>query len=46
LYSNTDINEDVRSFHFLIGRGILGYPVNAPVDIDNEKDVLRGWGNR
>ncbi|MCL1849388.1 MAG: ADP-ribosylglycohydrolase family protein [Clostridiales bacterium] len=45
LYANTDDNEDVRSFHFLLGRGLLGYQVDAPVDTGNTDDVLRGWGS-
>ena len=45
LYSNTDDNEDVRSFSFLIGRGLLGLNVDAPVDTGNYKDVLRGWSS-
>ena len=44
LYSNTDDSEDVRSFNFLIGRGILGYNVEVPVDTNSE-DVLRGWSS-
>ena len=30
LYSNTDDNEDVRSFDFLVGRGLLGLNVAPP----------------
>jgi len=45
LYSNTNDDEDVRSFDFLLGRGILGYQVDAPVDRNNDKDILRGWGS-
>ena len=44
IYSNTDDNGDVRSFHFLIGRGILGLQVDAPIGTGSE-DVLRGWSN-
>gem|GEM_PF-620294 len=45
LYSNTDDAEDVRSFHFLLGRGILGLRVDAPFDTGKEDDVLLGWSN-
>ena len=45
LNSNTDDNEDIRSFHFLLGRGILGLNVDAPVDSDKTDDVLRGWSS-
>jgi hypothetical protein len=45
IYSNMDDGEDVRSFNFLIGRGILGYSVDAPVDAGSETDVLRGWSS-
>ena len=45
LYSNTDDYEDVRSFNFLIGRGILGYQVDTPVDTGSDESVLRGWSN-
>jgi hypothetical protein len=45
LYSNTDDNEDVRSFNFLIGRGILGLNVDVPVDTGKDEDVLSGWSS-
>ena len=45
LYSNTDDNEDIRSFHFLLGRGILSLNVDAPVDIGKTDGVLRGWSS-
>jgi hypothetical protein len=45
LYSNTDDNEDVRSFYFLIGRGLLGLNVDPPVDTDSGEAVLRGWSS-
>jgi len=43
LYSNMDDNEDVRSFYFLIGRGLLGLDVEMPFDIDN--DIIEGWSS-
>ena len=45
LYSNTDDNEDVRSFSFLIGRGLLGLNVDTPIDTGKDDDVLRGWSS-
>jgi len=44
IYSATNDNEDVRSLCFLIGRGLLGLNVDAPVDMDSD-DVLRWWSN-
>ena len=35
----------VRSFNFLIGRGLLGLNVDAPVDTGSDDDVLRGWSS-
>ena len=45
LYSNTNDNEDVRSFYFLLGRGLLGLNVDVPVDTGSADDVLRGWSS-
>ena len=45
LYSNTDDNEDARSFHFLIDRGLLGLLVDTPVNTNNTEDVLRSWSS-
>jgi hypothetical protein len=45
LYSNTDDNDDVRSFDFLVGRGLLGLSVDPPVDTDSGEAVLRGWSS-
>ena len=45
LYSSTDDSEDVRSFNFLLGRGILGYRVEAPIDTESSDDVIRGWSS-
>ena len=44
-YSGTDDDEDICSFNFLVGRGLLGYPVDAPVDTGSGEDVLRGWSS-
>ena len=44
LYSNKDDLEDVRSLNFLIGRGMLGLNVDAPIDADSD-GVLRGWSS-
>jgi len=45
IYSNADDNEDIRSFMFLLGRGLLGLNVDVPINSDNETDVLRGWSS-
>ena len=45
LYSNTNDSEDVRSFHFLIGRGMLGLNVDAPISTDSDESVLQGWSS-
>jgi hypothetical protein len=45
LYSNTDDVEDIRSFLFLVGCGILGLKVEPPFNSGDADDMLRGWSN-
>jgi len=45
IYSNMDDDKDIRSFNFLMGRGILGLSVEPPMDSVNGTDVLRGWSS-
>ena len=44
-YGNTDDDADLRSFFFLIGRGVLGLNINAPLDSKNENSVIQGWSS-
>jgi len=44
-YKCVDDIEDIRSFHFLIGRGLLGYNIEFPHDFGNDNDILKGWSN-
>ena len=45
IYKCTSDDEDVRSFGFLIGRGLLGLNVENSVDSGSDDDVLRGWSS-
>lgn len=45
IYPNADDNEDVASFTFLIGRGMLGLNVEPPIDIESGEFLIGGWGD-
>jgi len=45
IYKCTSDDEDIRSFNFLVGRGLLGLNVDTPVDTGSDDDVLRGWSS-
>jgi len=42
LYGCSDDSEDIRQFHYLIGCGILGLNLNAPIG-KSDADLLSGW---
>lgn len=47
-YSNTDDNEDIEIFTFLIARGLLRIDVRnlfAARNINTEADTIKGWSN-
>jgi len=44
IYSNEDDTEDLRTFHYLIGRGILGVELDRPIGKNkSDTDLLAGW---
>ena len=45
IYSCTDDNEDIKSFLYLLLRGLLGLNFLLPIDKSNEDDVLRAWSD-
>ena len=45
IYSNTDDKKDIRSFMFLLGRGLLGLNVDVPINSDDKTDVLHEWSD-
>jgi hypothetical protein len=45
LYSNADDGEDIRSFMFLLGRGLLGLNVELPNKSGNDEDILKSWSS-
>ena len=44
-YRNKDENEDINSFYYLLGRGILGLNIDLPMDSNSETDIVRGWSS-
>jgi len=44
-YTQTKDAEDVRSFHYLVGRGLLGLDVEPPIESGDGNDLLQGWSS-
>jgi ADP-ribosylglycohydrolase len=45
IYKCTDDNEDIRSFAYLLGRGILGMDIKSPRHGGDAIDLLRDWSD-
>ena len=45
LYGNTEDDEDIKAFYFLLGRGILGLNISLPLDSEDADSVIKGWSS-